>query len=319
MIEPHNDVDKLVNTLSKVFSNTSIENIMSSPPIVVTEETKIKYAKEVMRIKGISGMPVIKRNLKLAGIISIEDIIKVFEKGNLEEKVDKWMTREVTHLQTDDTIMKFLELNDSKRYGRYPVCNSSGKVVGVVTKLDILEWMFKKLGYIYVHDDRRYKALNEQFVSSITGEEVNRENSDFKFKVDYESVEMIGLGATKLKKFLLEKNIEPDLVRKISISTYEGEANIVIHSNSPGCIYCWIKEDHIKVFLEDQGKGIEDIEIALTEGYSTAPENVREKGFGAGMGLPNMKRFSDRMTLISSLNKGVKLEMLFYLNKKGDK
>lgn len=319
MIGPHNDVDKLVNTLSKVFSNTSIENIMSSPPIVVTEETKIKYAKEVMRIKGISGMPVIKRNLKLAGIISIEDIIKVFESGNLNERVDKWMTDEVIHLKNTDTIMRFLEINDSKKYGRYPVCNENGKVVGVVTKLDILEWMFKKLGYIYVHDDRRYKTLNKQFISSITGEEINRENSDFKFKVDYESVEMIGLGATKLKKFLIEKGIKQDLVRKISISTYEGEANIVIHSNSDGCIYCWINEDHIKVFLEDRGKGIEDIEIALTEGYSTAPENVREKGFGAGMGLPNMKRFSDRMTLISSLDKGVKLEMLFYLNEQGGK
>ncbi|MDN5342400.1 MAG: hypothetical protein PWP28_1275 [Oceanotoga sp.] len=315
MLENKNEVDKLVSTLSKVFSNTLINEIMTTPPILVTGETKLKYAKEIMRIKGISGMPVIKRDLTLSGILSIEDIIRVIENNSLEERVEKWMTKKPIFLNEEDTIMTFLELNKNEKFGRYPVINSKKKVVGVVTKIDILEWMFKKLGYIYVHDERRDKVLNKNYVSSITGENFETEGYDFKYSIDYKSVEMIGIAATKLKKFLTSKNINPELIRKISISTYEAEANVVIHSESNGILYCWTEKDKIKVFIEDFGKGIEDIDSALKEGYSTATENVREKGFGAGMGLPNMKRFSDRMTLISSSGKGVKLEMLFYFNK----
>lgn len=316
-IDSKTDVDKLVDSLSKIFSNTSIEEIMTKPPMVVTEETKIKQAKDIMRVKEISGMPVINRNLRLKGIISIEDIIKVFEKGRLEDNVGRWMTKETVYLNTTDTIKEFLEINEKKHYGRYPVVNENMRVVGVVTKIDILEWMFKKLGYIYVHDKLRYETLNKTFVSSITGEEKDKDSLDYTFEIKYNSLEMIGIGATKLKKFLKDKNIDSNLTRRISISTYEAEANVVIHSESTGFIFCWIKDDHIKLVIEDYGKGIEDLDSAMKEGWTTASEHVREKGFGAGMGIPNIKRFSDRMTLISSANKGVKMELIFFHNQGG--
>jgi anti-sigma regulatory factor (Ser/Thr protein kinase)/predicted transcriptional regulator len=291
---------------------------MTKPPIIVTEETRVQQAKDIMRVKMISGMPVINRNLSLRGIISIEDIIKVFEKGKLNDPVGKWMTKNTFYLNKDDTIMKFLELNEKRKFGRYPVVNNDMRVVGVVTKLDILEWLFKKLGYIYVHDKIRFDTLNKNYISSITEENTDTNTLDYKLKINYNNVEMIGLGATKLKKFLTDKNIDKDLVRRISIAAYEAEANVVIHSESEGNIFCWIKDDHIKLVIEDFGKGIEDLELAFKEGFSTAQEHVREKGFGAGMGIPNMKRFSDRMTLISSSNKGVKLEMLFFFKNKED-
>jgi len=313
MAEEKNDVDKLVEMLSKVFVNIKIKDIMTSPPIVVTEETKLKYVKDIMRIKKISGMPVITRNQNLSGIISIEDIIKVYDSGSFNDRTVNWMTKNPVFLNEDDTLMSFLEANEKLNYGRYPVINRNKKVVGVVTKLDILEWMFKKLGYIYVHDQRREETLNKRFTSLLTGEQYEETRIDFRYDIDYESVEMVGIAATKLKKFLLSKYIKNDVVRKVSIATYEAEANIVIHSGSNGVLYCIINNDHVKVFLEDYGKGIENLDKAMKEGFSTATEKIREKGFGAGMGLPNMKRFSDRMTLISSPNKGVKVEMLFYI------
>ncbi|HOJ94150.1 MAG TPA: ATP-binding protein, partial [Fervidobacterium nodosum] len=85
-------------------------------------------------------------------------------------------------------------------------------------------------------------------------------------------------------------------------------------SGSEGELYCFIAEDRIIVRVEDNGKGIENIELAMKEGYSTAPDYVRELGFGAGMGLPNMKRFSDKMVVLSEKGKGVVVEMVFYLN-----
>ncbi|HNY36608.1 MAG TPA: CBS domain-containing protein [Petrotogaceae bacterium] len=311
-----NDVEKLVEMLSKVFSNTKIKEIMTRPPIVVTQETKIKYVKDIMRIKGISGMPVIAPGFKLVGIISIEDIIRVFENGSFDDRVNKWMTPDPVYLKEDEMLLHFLQVNEDLKYGRYPVVNNDHKVVGVVTKLDILSWMFKKLGYIYVHDERREKALNKKYMSTITGELLDKEGVDFSYKIDYDSVEMIGAAATRLKKFLKEKKIQEDIIRKISIATYEAEANVVIHSSSTGNVYCWIKQDHIKVLIEDFGKGIEDLEQAMKEGFTTAPDNIKEKGFGAGMGLPNMKRFSDRMTIVSSIGKGVKVEILYYIKEK---
>jgi anti-sigma regulatory factor (Ser/Thr protein kinase) len=97
------------------------------------------------------------------------------------------------------------------------------------------------------------------------------------------------------------------------VATYESEANVVIHSRGEGDIYGFIYEDRIIVRVVDNGVGIEDLDKAMKEGYSTAPDYVRELGFGAGMGIPNMKRFSDKLVILSEKNVGTQVEMIFYL------
>ncbi|AEX86334.1 putative transcriptional regulator, contains C-terminal CBS domains [Marinitoga piezophila KA3] len=304
---------ELVEKLLQIFSNTKIGEIMTSPAIVVTPETSIRQVKDIMKIKKISGLPVVKKGLKLVGIISIEDIIKVLEKGNLSDFVLKWMTKSVVTINEEDTLSKFVELSQSHKYGRYPVLNNEGKVVGIITKYDVITWLFGKLGSIYVHDQRREKVLNrEEYISKLTGDILQNKTASFEFKIDYNDITKIGIGATRLKSFLKKKGIDEKLVRKISIATYEAEANVVIHSESYGEIYCWELEDSIRLLIKDYGKGIENVELAMQEGYSTATEEVRAQGFGAGMGLPNMKRFSDKMTIISESGKGVIIEMLFF-------
>jgi len=129
---------------------------------------------------------------------------------------------------------------------------------------------------------------------------------------------MIGIGASKLKRFLLERGVDEELARRIAIATYEAEANVVIHSESDGYIYCFIDNEKITVRVEDRGKGIENLELAMREGYSTAPDHIRELGFGAGMGLPNMKRYSDKMVIISEVGKGVIVEMVFFRRDRGE-
>jgi anti-sigma regulatory factor (Ser/Thr protein kinase) len=99
----------------------------------------------------------------------------------------------------------------------------------------------------------------------------------------------------------------------VSVGTYEAETNVVIHSKGAGDIYCFIDEDRIIVRVVDNGVGIEDLDRAMKGGYSTAPDYVRELGFGAGMGIPNMKRFSDKLVILSEKNVGTQVEMIFYL------
>jgi len=224
------------------------------------------------------------------------------------------MSKNVICLTTTMTLQDAIKHFDRYRYGRFPVVDEQGKLVGIVTKNDILAAVATRLGLLYLHDERRKEVLDSDIFSRslITGKEIDKKGADFYFKIDYFDVNLAGVGAAQLKKFLLKKGVDEPLVRRIAVAAYEAEANVVIHSGSEGEMYCFVHDDGIIVRVEDSGKGIESIELAMREGYSTAPDYVRELGFGAGMGLPNMKRFSDKMVVLSEKGKGVIVEMVFY-------
>jgi anti-sigma regulatory factor (Ser/Thr protein kinase) len=115
-----------------------------------------------------------------------------------------------------------------------------------------------------------------------------------------------GAASAAVKKTLKLLGFSADFIRRVSIAMYEGEINMVIHGGG-GVAEVEIAEKYVKVTLTDQGPGIEDIEIAMQEGYSTASDTVREMGFGAGMGLPNIKKQSDEFELTSEVGKGTTL------------
>ena len=109
------------------------------------------------------------------------------------------------------------------------------------------------------------------------------------FVVDGDDFTSAGQASVQIKKNLRQLGIAPEIIRKVSIAMYEGEINMVIHAGG-GEADVIICEDHIEIRLCDHGPGIANIDLAMQEGYSTAPDNIRSLGFGAGMGLPNMKR-----------------------------
>lgn len=122
-----------------------------------------------------------------------------------------------------------------------------------------------------------------------------------------------GEASSNIKKILRQLGVDSQTIRKVSIATYEAEMNIAIHSEG-GKLTVWICPSHIKIIAEDKGPGIEDIDLAMQEGYSTAPNQVRELGFGAGMGLPNIKRYCDKFTIQSKKGEPTILDMLIYTN-----
>ena len=114
----------------------------------------------------------------------------------------------------------------------------------------------------------------------------------------------------KLKKL----GYEPDAVRRVSIAMYEGEINMVIHAGG-GHVTATITPDAVKVVFTDHGPGIPNVELAMQAGWSTAPQNIRALGFGAGMGLPNIKKYSDDFDIHSEVGKGTTLSITVYAGK----
>jgi anti-sigma regulatory factor (Ser/Thr protein kinase) len=130
----------------------------------------------------------------------------------------------------------------------------------------------------------------------------------FHFVVDGEDFTSAGQASVQIKKNLRKLGIDPEIIRRISIAMYEGEINMVIHANG-GEADVLAYEDRIEIILADKGPGIANIELAMQEGFSTAPDNVRSLGFGAGMGLPNMKRYTDDMKIESTPGEGTTITM----------
>ena len=123
------------------------------------------------------------------------------------------------------------------------------------------------------------------------------------YDVDGENFASAGNASESVKRMLKQLGVPPEYVRKVAIAMYEGEINMVIHAHG-GRAVAEIYPDHIGIWLKDSGPGIADIDLAMKAGYSTETENIRSLGFGAGMGLPNMKKYSDEMTIDSTVGVG---------------
>ena len=135
-----------------------------------------------------------------------------------------------------------------------------------------------------------------------------QEHLIFRFEVDGEDFTSAGQASVQVKKNLRQIGIDPETIRRVSIAMYEGEINMVIHAGG-GVAEVGVYDEYIEIVLDDRGPGIADIDKAMQEGYSTASDNVRSLGFGAGMGLPNMKKNTDKLEIFSTLGVGTKIVM----------
>jgi len=130
----------------------------------------------------------------------------------------------------------------------------------------------------------------------------------FHYDVEGQNFTSAGEASVLLKKKLRQIGFPPELIRRASIAMYEGEINMVIHAHG-GEVDVLVYPDRLEMILTDHGDGIPDVDLAMQEGYSTAPENIRQLGFGAGMGLPNMRRYTDEMRVDSKVGVGTTIYM----------
>ena len=132
------------------------------------------------------------------------------------------------------------------------------------------------------------------------------------YQISSEDFTRAGEASSDVKSKLKQMGIAPGVVRRVAIAMYEGEINMVIHAEG-GVVEVTISPEEILMVLKDKGPGIPDIELAMQSGYSTAPDNIRTLGFGAGMGLPNMKKYSDYMNIDTVVGEGTTVTMKVYI------
>lgn len=137
--------------------------------------------------------------------------------------------------------------------------------------------------------------------------------STIRLKYDIPSKDFVAAGeaSSNVKKKLAQIGISAEKIKKAAIAMYEAEINAVIHADG-GTADVEICSDKVVINITDKGPGIPDLELAMTEGYSTAPDNIREMGFGAGMGLPNMKKYADELEINTEVGAGTRVTIRVY-------
>ena len=137
---------------------------------------------------------------------------------------------------------------------------------------------------------------------------MDTDNIVLHYDVDGSDFMTAGEASSDVKKVLKQLGISAETIRNVSVAMYEGEINMVIHAGG-GEADVTVSDDEVEIILTDHGPGIPDVGLAMTEGFSTAPDNIRALGFGAGMGLPNMKKYSDEMSIKTKLGEGTQITM----------
>lgn len=299
-------------TTSKIQELTyelKVQEVMSKDIETISSTMQVGSLRDILYNKRISGVPVLNDD-KLVGIISLEDFMKWLEQGKMDALVEDIMTKDIETLYADEPLIHAVARFEKFGFGRFPVISRKDKqLVGILTKSDILRGVLKELETVY-HDEeeRRYRASH--IFNDIVADEVFLK---FQYFVEGKNFDKAGEAATGLKKTLYRLGLSPEIVRRAAISTYEAEINIVSYTTG-GRITAYLEPHQIRIVITDKGPGIPDVEKALQPGFSTAPEWVRELGFGAGMGLPNIKKFTDKMTLRSTVAKGTRLVIIIKLS-----
>jgi CBS domain-containing protein/anti-sigma regulatory factor (Ser/Thr protein kinase) len=298
----------LITRVEELAYELKIEEVMTSDVKVVTPNVQMAEVLELLRQAGISGAPVVS-NGNLVGIISIEDLIRSLRRGDIEAPVRDYMTYELVTVNSLDPVVEALKVFAQTRLGRLPVLDNTGKLAGIITKGDITRGILRALEKDYQEEEvRRYRAshLFEDIVS-------DRTSLILRYTIKPRDFTHGGTASSHIKRALVRLGANPQIARRCGIAVYEAEMNLIIHTTRGGVIRVEIEPHLISMEAIDDGPGIEDIELAMKPGYSTALEEIRELGFGAGMGLNNIERCVDEMLLESTPGKGTRLEMKIHL------
>lgn len=296
--------DIKISKVQELIYEMKVREAMKGSVVSVSPQTSMSELGDILREKRISGTPVVEGD-KLVGIISLEDFIKWLAGHEQDCLIDQKMTRDVRTVFADEPLIHAANKFERLGFGRFAVIDrESQKLLGIITKGDIVEGLLKKLEIDY-HKEETQRYRVRQFFEDILADKIVL---FFQYDVAGNDFKRAGESASRLKANLRRLGLNPQVVRRTAIATYEAEMNLIIYTHG-GKIRVRVEPHEIFVKVEDLGPGIPDVEKVLQPGYSTAPEWVRDLGFGAGMGLDNIRKCASKMDLKSTVGKGTQLSI----------
>jgi len=293
-----------ITKIQELVYELRVGDVMQTDVVIVAPATPVSCLREILRDRRISGTPVVEDD-RLVGIISVEDFIRWLAEGAPDCAIAERMTRDVITVFDDEPLIQAVNKLERFGFGRFPVLKrGSEEIVGVLTKGDSIAGLLKKLDVDYREAETRSARSRHIFEDILA----DRSSLIFEYDVVGGDIERAGISASGLKTSLKRLGISPQTVRRATIATYEAEMNLIFFTNG-GQITARVEPESIRLEVTDNGPGIENVEEARQPGFSTAPDWVRELGFGAGMGLHNIETCADKMLLDSTVGVGTRLEV----------
>ncbi len=286
-----------------------IRDVMSTGLITASKKDTLRTVQDMMKSNSITGVPIVEGK-RLLGIISVDDIIRALDEGHISDLCEQHMSRQLIVLEDDMPLSLGISFFEKYHFGRFPVLNKEKELVGIVTSRDVLTTLLVEMNHEMEQMEDKIHPEKESPPGSF-----HKEYTISKF--DFEHA---GVASSEIKKSLKEKGLDPKNLRRAAVASYELEMNLIVHSDG-GVLTFDSLPGRAVLLAEDNGPGIENVDNALTEGWSTATDWIRSLGFGAGMGLPNIRRVSDVFEIKSQLGKGttVKSVILYPLEETGEK
>jgi len=266
IIKPDPDSGQFTKVQELVYE-MKVQDAMAQNIIATSPRTLMSELREILKSNRISGTPVLEGD-KLVGIISIEDFIKWFADGAADCAIREKMTTKINVIYADEPLIHAVSKLDETGFGRLPVVERHrGKLVGIITKGDIIERLLRKLEIDY-HEEEIHRYRASHLFEDIIGDKVAL---TFQSQVVGNDFTRAGEASSGLKKTLDRLGVHPQIVRRAAIASYEAEMNLVIYTEG-GTITAAVQPGKINIDIEDSGPGIPDIDKAMQPGFSTASE-----------------------------------------------
>ncbi len=296
-----------LSKLHELIREMKVSRVMTTSILTISPNQSMQEVKELMRENRISGCPVVDGET-MVGVVSIEDLIHAMEQSQLSAPASTFMTSgNLIVAQAQESVMEVSRRFEKYNIGRMPVLDGQGRLVGIITRGDITLALLRALQNVYTEAEQ-IQERPQRFFDALESEATNLM---LRYHIKKDDFARGGEASAKIKQALLRIGATPQLARRVAIATYEAEINLIIHTTEGGIVYADVQPSEILVVAQDAGPGILDVDQARQPGYSTATPAVREMGFGAGMGLINMERCADSLSIWSAIGVGTRIQMRF--------
>jgi CBS domain-containing protein/anti-sigma regulatory factor (Ser/Thr protein kinase) len=279
-----------------------ISEVMTGKVFAVSRNCSMHDVRQIMKNNGIRGVPVVD-NRRVVGFVSMSDLMNALEQGGMDDLVTARMAGGVQTLAEDMPLSFAISAFNKFPFRSFPVVSKKNELVGIITFRNINLALIRELS-------RQLREMENQHGQPIDADAIDLVKVYQLHRYDFGNG---GKASNEIKQFLKKRGISPKVVRRVAVASYELEINLVAHSIG-GMLSFDINKDRVKISSHDRGPGIADVDQAMTEGYSTANEWIRSQGFGAGMGLPNVKRVSDEFAIQSAVGMGTMVKAVINLN-----